>query len=359
LFFVPDLERGAPPDEPPLLRAQVVSLPERDPALLLAPIAARGAEQDAIYSWMECLDKERARFERDRVLYVAATRAMRELHLFGALERKDDEIVKPVSGTFLHSLWRAVAHEFVAKTPLTNASSNASISASENALAATSDSVYTRRLTMHWQIPQPQQSSIRAIVTDIIENEPLRPEFEWVGETGRRVGTLVHREIERIAKMGIATASIASIQANRTRYEVLLAELGLPPAMRSMAAERVIAALSQLLRDERGRWLLAGNETHREAASEFALSGIVGTDLVNGIIDRTLVDNEGTRWIIDFKTSSHEGGGLDAFLDSEVERYRPQLHRYAQLMRGYDSEHPIRAALYFPLLSAWREIEVV
>jgi hypothetical protein len=64
----------------------------------------------------------------------------------------------------------------------------------------------------------------------------------------------------------------------------------------------------------------------------------------------------GIRWIVDFKTGSHEGGAVETFLDSEVERYRPQLARYAQLMRGVSAE-PVRVGLYFPLLGAWREWE--
>ncbi len=90
------------------------------------------------------------------------------------------------------------------------------------------------------------------------------------------------------------------------------------------------------------------------AQSELALTGVVDSGLVSIVIDRTFVDATGVRWIVDYKTSSHEGAGLDEFLDNERERYRGQLERYAQLMRVYGDE-PIRLGLYFPLLSAWRE----
>ena len=71
-------------------------------------------------------------------------------------------------------------------------------------------------------------------------------------------------------------------------------------------------------------------------------------------IDRTFVDAAGTRWIVDYKTSRHEGAGREEFLDREQERYRPQLERYAALMRRLGPE-PVRLGLYFPLLAAWRE----
>ena len=71
------------------------------------------------------------------------------------------------------------------------------------------------------------------------------------------------------------------------------------------------------------------------------------------------VDESGQRWIVDFKTSTHEGGGLDAFLDEEVVRYRPQLERYGRLMRAYRPGETVRAALYFPALRQWREVPLV
>ena len=59
-------------------------------------------------------------------------------------------------------------------------------------------------------------------------------------------------------------------------------------------------------------------------------------------------------WIIDFKTSAHEGGSTTEFLDSEVERYRSQLDRYAVAMAAID-DRPIKVGLYFPLLQAFRD----
>jgi ATP-dependent exoDNAse (exonuclease V) beta subunit len=72
------------------------------------------------------------------------------------------------------------------------------------------------------------------------------------------------------------------------------------------------------------------------------------------VIDRSFVDEEGKRWIVDYKTSSHEGAGLDEFLDRELDRYRPQLERYAELVARLGPE-PIWLGLYFPLLGGWRE----
>jgi hypothetical protein len=120
-------------------------------------------------------------------------------------------------------------------------------------------------------------------------------------------------------------------------------------------AGRAVAALRATLADERGRWLF--DPAHRDAYSELALSGLRGGSVVNAVIDRTCVDRDGTRWIVDFKTSPHEGGNLEGFLDDQARRYSAQMRRYAHLARALGPE-PVRAGLYFPLLCAWREVDL-
>jgi len=136
------------------------------------------------------------------------------------------------------------------------------------------------------------------------------------------------------------------------RYSAELAELGVPHERRNAAVAKALEAVRRTLEDERGRWLL--DASHGSARCELALTGAVDGNLVCIVIDRTFIDATGVRWIVDYKTSSHEGAGLDDFLDNERERYRAQLERYAQLVQALGDE-PIRLGLYFPLLSAWRE----
>jgi ATP-dependent exoDNAse (exonuclease V) beta subunit len=127
---------------------------------------------------------------------------------------------------------------------------------------------------------------------------------------------------------------------------------GVPEGELQQAVERVERALRGALDDERARWLLGG--PHSDARCELRLTGRLDGELVHVAVDRTLVDKQGNRWIVDYKTGLHEGGDLDGFLDREQERYRAQLERYARVLHGLDGR-PVRVALYFPLLQAWRE----
>ena len=126
---------------------------------------------------------------------------------------------------------------------------------------------------------------------------------------------------------------------------------GLPEEALEEAVTRARRALELALENPRGRWIFAERE---QAHNEYAISGVLRGRIVRAVVDRTFVDEEGTRWVVDYKTGSHEGGEMEEFLDSEVERYRPQLERYAALLTRLDGR-PVKKGLFFPLLGAWRE----
>jgi ATP-dependent exoDNAse (exonuclease V) beta subunit len=345
--IVPGLQRTVRGDSRELLRWTRIAGEEG--GIVLAPLRAEGADPDSIYRWIELLEQQRLLRERARLLYVATTRAKRVLHLLGtarATVREDATAInEPPKGSMLRMLWRTVAPRFEAAAPEAQATP---------ALGAAPPQ-RLRRLPLAWSAPA-TPVAIAPSTPALVDLEIPRLEFDWVSEISRRVGTLVHRELDRITRT--SKAAVAHRESARTRIMMELAELGVPSDRSEAACERVLLAVERTLADERGRWLLGLGAPIKEAESELALSGALGDLLVTGVIDRTLIDAHGVRWIIDFKTSTHEGGGLDAFLDREVERYRPQLARYAQLLRLYKPAEAVKAALYFPLLRQWREVDV-
>jgi ATP-dependent exoDNAse (exonuclease V) beta subunit len=179
-------------------------------------------------------------------------------------------------------------------------------------------------------------------------------EFSWAGEAARHVGTVVHRFLQRIADEGLDVWEGRGLVAIANIIRVAIKQEGIPAAERETALARVQQALAGVLEDPRGRWLLSRD--HEEARSEHRLTGEVSGAFVNVVLDRTFIDRDGVRWIVDYKTGVHEGGDLDVFLDRERERYQRQLERYAALLARVESR-PIRLGLYFPLLKGWREWE--
>ena len=344
--IVPALERLPGRDRARLLHWLKLPHAGHD-ELVVAPVARTGADANPLYAWLEGLEREKLMQERRRLLYVAATRAERWLHLFGSASVLDHdegpELRRPPAQSALGLLWPAVGPEFAAR--LATLGDVAGEEAPERSRAPP-----LRRVPDGWA-PAPPPMAPR-IESQLVAPAAATPtvEFDWATETARHVGTVVHRELQRIGRDAVLPDPADA--ALRRRWQDELAELGVPQDRRTAAVERVASAVSRTLQHERGRWLLDGG--HRESASELALTGRVGAEIVRVVIDRTFVDAAGVRWIVDYKTSSHEGAGLEEFLDREQERYRPQLERYAQLLRKL-APAPVRLGLYFPLLAAWRE----
>jgi ATP-dependent helicase/nuclease subunit A len=350
--ILPGLERCVSGDDQPLL--YWTRVPGLEEGLVFAPLTAAGADVDPIYRWAELLERGRTEQERARLLYVAATRAKRDLHLLGTVETRIKEgiteIKPPRRGSMLALLWDAVSPRYEEALQAHKDAAWPTLATSDSA------SVPLRRLPVDWRLPEFEHGSPAGTVQSIDLIDTARPLFDWVTETSRRVGTLVHRELERlVARAGRASTTIDT-PGVRARMLAELAELGVPAERCAGAVERVLLAVRSALADARGRWLLGLETPLREAESEFALSGLVNGQVVQGVIDRTFLDERGVRWIVDFKTSTHEGAGLEEFISREVERYAPQLKRYATLMSAFKPDQPIKAALYFPLLKQWREV---
>ena len=120
------------------------------------------------------------------------------------------------------------------------------------------------------------------------------------------------------------------------------------------AVLRVEAVLREALSDPQGQWLLAAD--HTEQLNEYAVTVAEGGRYRQLVIDRAFVDSKGVRWIVDYKTSSHEGGDPEGFIRSEVERYAHQLQAYRQAFACLE-QRTTNTALYFPLLQLLQRIE--
>ena len=194
---------------------------------------------------------------------------------------------------------------------------------------------------VRWNVPSAPRSDHGAI------------EFSWAGEVARLVGNVVHGWLQRIADDGLAGWDVARIRFLHDTFRRQLVARGITDGGDGVdaAVKRVATALGHAVSDPRGQWLLGPQQ---DARSELRLTALVEEGYLDIAIDRTFRDASGQRWVVDYKTSSHEGSNMDEFLDREQERYRGQLDRYAALTRTMDGGS-VRRGLYFPLLKGWRE----
>jgi len=336
--IVPGLDRTPRASDRPLFAWKARS----DGALMMAPLRAAGETDDPAYDYLLGIDEAAAGHELERLLYVAATRAVNRLHLLGfaCVEKGSHALRAPSQRSLLGKAW-AVAREHF-----------------ERALEGTTPTVAPRIA------PEARNAELRMITPSALDvriggpaaastappsEAPPAIEFSWVGETARHVGIVTHRWLQRIAADGAERWDAARIAALAGRIAGDLARRGIPAGERAAAASRVTRALEGAIADDRGQWLLRSRDGAR---SEYRvrLAGPEGVRLV--VIDRTFVDADGRRWIVDYKTSLHEGAEPERFLDRELERYSPQLSGYAAAFPG----ESVALGLYLPLMKGWREL---
>ena len=313
----------------------------RPRGLLLASMKARGGESDPVYRYLRRLAEAEDSAELGRLIYVGATRAKRRLHLSGVLAfaNGDDGAsawITPAPGTAMAKFWAELGGTLrpPAGTP--------------TGPAPTARPRLLRRLPGTWSTPSPEA----CVPVGAAPAEPRATlPFDWAREAARHVGTVAHRLFAQIAREGIDAWNAQRVAALAPRLRAELAATRVDEAELGAAVAAVIESVSATLADARGKWLF--DPTHGDAASEWALGGWDGRAVTHIAVDRTFVA-EGVRWIVDFKTGSHEGADRDAFLDREQERYRGQLEQYAAFVRALDPR-PIRLGLYYPLLPGWRE----
>jgi ATP-dependent exoDNAse (exonuclease V) beta subunit len=303
--------------------------------LLLAPIKATGSDSDPTYRYLARLDTEAEDTEASRLLYVAATRAEKRLHLLACLGcDKDGNLKRPSAHTLLSRAWSVAEEHF-----------DAELHAPEAQNAALAREAYSiNRLAAGFQLPTlppPLQWAARAQ-----GREDEQVEFAWASETARHVGTVVHRWLQRIAEDALQRWDAKRVDSLTGVFRRDLCRRGVRESESPAAGELVRNALINTLADERGRWTLG---PHSEAHTEYRLRVRTAEGTKTYVLDRSFRTADGERWTVDYKTSRHEGGNVDAFLDQEVIRYSKQLERY------HSAKSDSSLGLYFPLLRGWRE----
>ncbi len=336
--ILPGLDLASGRDESPLMRWEEVleELPDgqiRRTDVVVAPLvpnSQRDSENDnKIYAYLKQFDKRRAHFEDMRVLYVAATRAERCLHLLAAIKQNSRGEINPKKGTFLAMLWPLLSAKFTQQNLLdASLSGDATVLQDERSLQD-----FVPQLI---RLPALNLASEFAHFTPVIDldsasrNPVLQiadssDEEQQAAGLGISIGTLTHYYLQMIAEQGLAQWDTHQLDQflpamrawlSRQRYSFEQAQQG---------AEAVLQMLRHALTMPQARWVL---EAHDEAEAEYTLEQVLDDGQVKRwIIDRTFVV-QGERWIIDYKTDRLATGQSPQQL---AESYREQLENYARL----------------------------
>jgi ATP-dependent helicase/nuclease subunit A len=326
--ILPHLERKMPYDSKPLLAWMERPLANENHdkvALLLAPIHATGAQTDSIYDYIIRQQKFKADYETDRLLYVATTRAKKRLHLYFNASRNESGEVKTLSGSFLEKLWPLIQH------------TQSFASATLPPVGREIQKRCIMRLPAAWTNPYVDSDSTLTTLHRQQEG------FKLIDVKPKIIGIVIHRIMQQLAHLGIAWWKACD---QRYYIQRQLNHHAMPTDIVAESILSIQETIDQVLSDKQGQWIL---HPHSEARSEYAISALIEGKVENLVMDRTFVDENNVRWIIDYKTASPLRRNVNEFLQEEKEKYGKQMQKYADAMKLMDNRE-IRLGLYFPVM---------
>jgi ATP-dependent exoDNAse (exonuclease V) beta subunit len=412
VVIVPDLQAGTGRGSRTMLTWLERGLEQPDDSgeiteFLIAPFQPKGADRGKAKEWVDRVYRQRETQEDRRILYVAATRAREELHLFARpayrVEADGSLSLPDPAASLLATAWPALRDEVRTRFDDWKASRASSAAAQQQvveAIAASGEG------NLVWMQSPPKPTILRRLPPDyqperINGSKPLaaespalaqmqgapsfpRSSAEMVGDhqsqaaipfsaavssvlyarhqgglLSRALGTAVHALLEDLSRLRTTNdwpAARAALQLCEPRIAAQARACGLYPAQAAQVAAQALRLTLDASRSSIAQWILS---PHAEAASEVRWAGIVAGALRTVRVDRVFraglsPQSEGADawWIVDYKTAHADNLDPAAALPELRELFAPQLEAYAEFLRNlHGQDAVIRAGLYYPRMA--------
>lgn len=312
VVIVPGLQRSSGRHEQALIMAQQFTLedgavedePLQDSGLLMAPVTQRGRDGPSIYRYLVAVDAERQRYESIRLLYVAATRAKKQLHLSGRFKFSEKNGCYADAGSFMQLLMPAFAPVCAARDYQAGDIQNPEPEPVNLPLLRLADA--------------PQLNLEPAAVPADEAEPPSLPDRDATA-----LGAALHLWLELIHDHWQQGWSGGWFDQHQDMLASLLRRSG---ARRDRVAE-LLPALNRMiktaLQSDTGRRAISP-EGRAESHAELVLFKREGNRIARRIIDRLYQDEAGRWTIVDYKTGSAD--------EDVLQRWQQQLSAYASLV---------------------------
>ena len=384
VVIVPDLQARSNRSRSGLLSwlERGLAEPDEDDAItefLIAPLQSKGTEASSTRRWVDRVYRERETQEMRRTLYVAATRAREELHIFArpAYKQSDDGLsLGEPSNSLLATAWPAFEAEIRARFNSWQTQQQP-VTETLDALAAEADNLLVMPLldspTLLHRLPDGFDARAAAPAAVAFASSPsvgasnaqLYTRHEG-GVASRALGVAVHTLLEEAARLRL-THDWEYVRMALPHFVArLIAQIrsyGLRLTQAQSIADSALAIALDATRDPLAQWVL---DPHDSAESEAAWAGYLSGAVRSVRVDRIfrggpepLASGNDCWWIIDYKTAHADGLNPDVALPELRQQFAPQLETYAALLRKmHGADTQVRAALYYPRMSQfdWWEI---
>ena len=279
--------------------------------------------------------------EYKRLLYVAVTRAKKGLFLYASQQQQAEGASGRTRGsgganTFLYFLRKAGVEPTEQKTIDLPEPDAVEQTRTWKRIPASFE------FSSEVELPNYDRTVLaRSTYQDTEQELPERKDsLSNIGvTTSSEIGNLLHQELHRMCRLGDLTTPSSQVTE---RWRNRLVRQGFTGSDVNQVLDTVSEQLNRVLNDPEGRWIL--DNSHAESESEVSFSTYSDNQSTSRRIDRTFIDEDGTRWIIDYKSTAVTEN-WEVELEKLAEQHAAQLERYANIFKQLE-DHPIQTALY-------------
>ncbi len=380
--ILPALGLGTAKDGTQLIRWHERLDSHGESRLFLAALTATGAADDPLYQLLKHEAKLKSEFESTRLLYIAVTRACKSALLLATLEEDPEAdnpwgVRKPTDNSLLARIWQQlplVAEDVaVLATPVNE--SDAQHGSSATPLSATRFLQLQPAPQISPVIAEDLQRQLQALQRSESDDvDSISTVNESVGVVADAAGIELHAAAEKdplaVTRGNLIHSALEALVLDRDGFIQRLPALQdyWRAQLRSVCADEnslaaatdsVLEAVSKCQQDAANNWIF--NHQLTDSACELRLcqpgkssdSDTSSRQTTQGraairefVVDRTFVDAQGVRWIIDYKSSTPgKDETLEEFKEQQQQRYARQLHNYRYLFSQIE-DRAITTALY-------------
>ncbi|MEQ8953826.1 MAG: 3'-5' exonuclease, partial [Gammaproteobacteria bacterium] len=343
--ILPGLSRGKPSERHGLLRwFERVNTSGRD-RLFLAVRSARGQDSDAMYELLRYEQDQKLALEDTRLMYIAVTRARQSVLLLATITANEGELKAP-AGSLLATIWPQLQ-----QWPQLE---HRAIDGLDVATDVAGDLNQLRRLAA--PLPPAPPVPLETADAELPEEKPSPVISGSELQLRALQGDLVHRGLQSLAEHGEALWQEQRLQGLRRFWKSQLSSLVSGKHLEE-SRQFIEDSIRQTWDNKQLAWIFdpRQQDSHSELPVQYRSAD--GIKLMR--VDRTLLDEKGQRWIIDYKSAEMgQDEDPEQFKHRQLAAHRKQLLFYREKLatvHGLDRE-AIRVGLVLTDLAEFVEL---
>jgi len=346
--FIPGCNRTSKADDKQLLAWDRYTCIDGFETPLITASPEAGQNSNELYQFITSQESERKSYEKERILYVGCTRAIKTLSLTwcSKFDSKGDA-APPSKNSFAGSIYSSIFSQ------VTSHISDDHESNCRHPVPAVSAQA-VRLETNNEAIELPSNDLLKLYRGRLnVDNSEL-PSLRWGVDYNRQRGILIHRILNKIHSVGIEAWKLNNFDSLTSSWRTQLMQEGVPRYIAPAIVKDIHTEITNILSDSTALWILERKSI--QDRTEYKLSCQTSGIPTDYIIDRCFIEDD-IQWLIDYKTSEpNQDESEQQFVQRIVSDSRTQLSKYAALLSGLN-ELPVRSAVYITRLQKFVEIE--